>query len=350
MEIFYWDNVDVMVIGILTFFSISFGLFYYLIFKSFYKITIKPGWLLYIIPPSMVLLIASINPGYVPLASLGNFPILLILMLLGPVYSAIRNKKSIIPYLLFILFLPITILTWPYGFVLLIAFVILREILTPNQSETFYELQRILPTSKIRTMAMGLVEVSGKTKMLEPVISRIKKEPCIGYLYKIDSVSKDDEGKKSYNNISTETKCNTFEIIDDSGIATVKGEGISILNFSKSDHSYESNGKRYQLFLLEENMKVLVIGKATNKKQQIYIDKEPSRNIFAIAPFDYVQRWNISRPLRNSFIRHILFLIALVSFILLCNIHIEDKEVTIRLAYLFKGFDLKQFFLLNFNK
>ncbi|CAZ94520.1 Conserved hypothetical membrane protein [Zobellia galactanivorans] len=348
LETFRVDTIDTPIIIFMVLFSSAFGIFYFLVLNGIYKITVKPGWPLFAVPPAVVLITAFFDPGYVLFACLVNFPLLLLLMIFGGIYKSIRKKESLLGIFLFLLGMPLIMLTWPWGIFLLFAVPLFLDIVKPSKKNIFYDLQGTLATSKVRSMAMGLVEISGKTRMLDPVISRIKKEPCIGYVYKIDTISRDKDGKKSYTNISMETQCNTFEIADDTGTATIKGEDISILNFPESEHSYESNSRRYQLFLLKEGMDVLLVGKATNRGQQVFIEKEPSKDIFAIAPFDYVQRWNVLRPLRNSLIRHFIFLIAIISIILLCDIDISGEKVIVRFTSLFKAFDLKQFLPFEF--
>ena len=265
-------------------------------------------------------------------------------MIVGPFYKAIREKESLWGYLLFLVLIPIIVLTWPYGFVLLFAFFIFKDIVTTSKKKTFYELQGILPTSKVRSMAMGLVEITGKTIMIEPVASKVKKVPCIGYLYKIDSISRDKDGRKTYTNISKETVCNPFLVDDGTGTVTVQGENIELIDFPESKYSYESNGKRYQVFLLLENLSVLLIGRATKKNQKISIEKDNTKNIFAVSLLDKVQSWNFYKPLRNSLLRHMVVLLALITFIILCDFDVTDGRLVVSIPSFYEAVDFESIF------
>ncbi|WP_282057267.1 hypothetical protein, partial [Maribacter luteus] len=336
------------IIIFLAFFSAAFGIFYYLVLKGLFKLPLKPAWPLFVIPPVVVILTAVYDAGYTPFVCLVNFPMLLLLMIIGGIYKSIREKESLLQILIFVLGIPVIILTWPWGIFLLFVRAIFLDIVKPSDKNEFYELQRVLPTSKIRSMAMGLVEITGRASMIEPVISRIKKEPCIGYLYKIDAISKDKDGKKSYTNISTETVCNDFLLNDDTGSVTVSGTDISFIDLPESPHSYESNNKRYQLFLLVENMSVLLIGKAVNKNQKIRLEKDDGKNIFALSTTEKVFKWNLYRPLRKSFIRHFILLLALVTLIFMMDLKIEGDSILISISSVYESFNLSEIFNFNF--
>lgn len=348
MDTFYLERHDVVITVFLTFFSAAFGIFYYLVLTSLYKLKLKPAWPVFVVPPVIVVLTSFYDSGYVPFACLVNFPIITLLMLVGGIYEIIRKKKSIKTLLVFLLFLPALFFTWPWGIILLFAYGILNGILSTSKKSGFYELQHVLPTSKIRSMAMGLVEVTGKTTMLEPIISRIKKEECIGYKYKVDSISRDKEGRKTYTNDYTETVCNPFLITDATGVTSVSGEDISFVDLPESEHSYESNSRRYQLFLLLDNMSVLLIGKAVNKNQKVIIVKDNGRNIFALSLQSEVYNWNFYRPLRKSLIRHVVALVAMITVILMCDLQITNDTLTIRISSVYESLNWSEIFNFSF--
>ncbi|OWW24519.1 hypothetical protein B4Q04_14475 [Zobellia sp. OII3] len=338
MNLFYWDNIDALIIAIMTFSSIVFGVAYYFILKSLFKLKVKHVRPLFALPLVLMILTVLYDPGYAPTAIYIDCAILLILIIVAPIYGILKNKVqlSTVAWLLTVgAIVPISIMAGPYGLIASIVLILVLSTLTPSKSDTFYDLQTLLPSSKIRSMAMGLVEVSGKTVMLKPLISKIKKVPCIGYIYKIDVIRTDKKGRIRYDNILTETQCNTFQITDDTGTVTIKGGDISLLDLPESEHSYESKGRRYQQFLLKEGMDVLLIGKATNKGGQVFIEKDTTKNVFAIAPLDYVYQYNQSTPLYHSFIRHFIFLIAIISIVLLCNINIDGEKIVISFFSLF---------------
>lgn len=343
METFAVNNVDTVIVVGLTVFSSFFGIFYYLLLVEVYKLNFRIKWPLFAIPPFIVLLTAAIDNRYVPFSTLMHMPLIALLMLCIPIYKTLVKKEGThLELFLYIFGIPIAMIIGPWSIALIIVCFIFKDIIKPDKTTTFHELQRILPTSKIRSLAMGLVEVQGRTKMLEPVTSRIKKDPCIGYLYRVDRIRKDKNGKKSYTNIKTETVCNSFNLTDDTGTILVSAEDISLIDFPESPHSYESNGKRYQLFLLLENMSVLLIGKAVNQKRKIMVQKDDGKKLLGISPYDRVQRWNLYRPLRQSALRHAIVLALVLLPIATCDFRFADNKIFVTFPSLYEFLPLSE--------
>ncbi|MGS0528331.1 hypothetical protein ACU8V7_27100 [Zobellia nedashkovskayae] len=103
METFYLERHDIEITIFLTLFSSAFGIFYYLVLKALFKLPLKPAWPLFVVPPVVVILTALYHPGYVPFACLVNFPILLLLMIIGGIYKSIRKKRVAIASFAFFL-------------------------------------------------------------------------------------------------------------------------------------------------------------------------------------------------------------------------------------------------------
>ena len=144
METFQVHNVNIGIIIFLALFSSAFGLFYYALLTGMYERNIKPGWITFVIPPCIVLLTSLIDKSYVPLACGINAPIIVLLMMGGPVYDVFVKKEGTFWELLIFFFgIPLIVITWPYGFALLFIYFIFRDAMKPSQKNLFYELQGV---------------------------------------------------------------------------------------------------------------------------------------------------------------------------------------------------------------
>ncbi len=87
-----------------------------------------------------------------------------------------------------------------------------------------------IPTSKVRSIAMGLVELKGKAiKAAEELASPVSKTNCVYYEYKIEEWRK--SGKSSeWRDIYRETKVVPFYLQDDTGKVLVDLNGVEAQN------------------------------------------------------------------------------------------------------------------------
>lgn len=97
-------------------------------------------------------------------------------------YDAYAEKAIIILPLIFFVFIFLTLMR-------------------PTSAKKFLRLQASLPTSKIKSLAKGIVEVEGTLIMKEPLSSPVDHEICIGYYYTIEDIDRDSDGKLSYRTI-----------------------------------------------------------------------------------------------------------------------------------------------------
>lgn len=337
-------EIDWIVVGFFVIFFLAMALFYTLFITALFKIEIKPPWLLFALFPILLLTIAFINRKYVIITLLGLFALLAAILLIGKAYILIkdiiktykkrRRKKSksvvifemlknfiITAFALFVFFYD--------GKMFLLFFIILfvyYGFFQKNSKDSFLKLQASLPTSTIRSLAMGLVEIKGTTQIIEPLISRLKKKECIGYKYTIESRSKSGNRKAHYTITHTEVICNPFTIYDETGEVIVNGTDIDFI-WLPIHHRYQSNNKRYTQYLLLPNQEVLLIGKATSKNNTIFIEKENINDIFTLALFNKITRWNINRPLIKSLTTFSIVFFILMALILMTNFVIKDNTI-----------------------
>ena len=344
-------DVDWPILGFMMLMSMGAAIFHTVIIGQLWNINIKPGWLFFALNPALIGLSALYERKLGALVFGIVFISVFVFAILGIVISAIRDGaesakeqnnyrqkmgKPPLPWWKKLL-ISISGLAF-FGFILslgapvfiIIVFIILpflSSIFFPSNSKRFYKLQRTLPTANIRSVAMGLAEISGNTKTIKPMISRIGSKNCIGYLYTIERVSTDDEGKNSYSMEFSETICNPFFVEDKTGKIKVLSDEIEFIDF-EIDEQYQSSMKRYTQYLLKENMEVLLIGKAgLEDNNQVVFKKEEIKNVFGIAPVESVNNHNELRPILQSAGYFIYFWVMLIALILLTPIHLKNNTL-----------------------
>ncbi|MFC5047415.1 hypothetical protein ACFSTE_07195 [Aquimarina hainanensis] len=323
----------------LTLFCLFMGIFYAVIFSSFFNVN-KPKWLFFVVLPGVLILTKILVAKAVFFVFISYFLGIFISFLLGVLYKTIRsyakkkNKKKAVGSAMLQLVVVIAglflgaYLLQGYIVLLVVLFFIIRSLLVRTTKKNFLRLQLDLPTSKIRSMAMGLVEIEGSTSMLEPVISRIGKKECIGYRYTVEKISKDSEGRNQYSIIKEETVCNNFLLSDDTGSVEVHAKGIEFV-WIKKDDSYSNGTKRYTQYLLKEDDQVLLIGGANSKNNPPFIGHEPIKDVFALGCINAVSRWNRYQPLLHSGITFLILFFIFTAFVLLADVIVSKNMMYI---------------------
>jgi len=123
------------------------------------------------------------------------------------------------------------------------------------------------PTSKIRSMPVGHVEVRGTASCNTPLISPRTKTPCVYYDYEVleKRVSTIRTGMKTHKvvnwvSIERETKSTQFFLKDETGICKVDPTGVSADELS-GKITYSGNKKYIETFV-PVNSTVYVLGSA----------------------------------------------------------------------------------------
>lgn len=212
-------------------------------------------------------------------------------------YDAYAEKAMIVLPLLFFIF---------------IFFILMK----PTPAKRFLRLQASLPTSKIQSLAKGLVEVEGTLIMKEPLFSPVKNEECIGYYYTIEDIDKDSDGDNTYTTIHRETQCNTFQVKDETGIIEVEPEEIEFILLGETNISIGGN-KRYKETLLKNGQRMLLVGYADSKNGVPFIRKDDSHKILGVTSSSGITVWNKYQPLLRSFIFTCSAILLVIIYILL---------------------------------
>jgi len=339
---FIFKESDWIIVVFACIFSQGLALFYTLFLSFFYK-EIKPNWLLFALFPAIIVVLKFFKV-YAFFIIIALFILLIVLVMMGAIVKGLKGlnkaiqkrskkekKSKIYLDLLKNILLVIGIFAGfgffgPVFIVLIIATFLIIDKISPSSKNRFLSLQASLPTSRIQSMAMGLVEVNGSTIMQEPLISRIGEKQCIGYRYKTERKSTSNDGKSGYTTISDEVVCNDFLLKDATGQTTVIANNIDFL-WVEEDDSYTSGSKRYTQYLLVDNQNVFLIGKANSKGSKTFIEKENLKDIFVLAPYNAVVNWNRNKPLLNSFLAYLAVLFLIIAFVLIAEISVTEETL-----------------------
>ena len=249
--------------------------------------------------------------------------------------------KKALGFLGFVAFM-VAFYTLPAGYIPLAIFVaIVIGALLPSNKKRALAYQRILPTSKIRSLAMGLVELEGRIELIEPLVAPIGKKTCAGYRYTIERIGRDKNGKTTYTTIHDETFCNDFYLQDDTGKIKVLGEKLEFVMMD-ADEQYSDGDRRHTQYVLLPEAKMLVVGGAIPGENNVpQIAQEPVKKVFAIVPSESVATYNSLRPLRTSALVFLVLFGLFIALMLLLDIRLEGNKLIVEWS---KGKEVKNEF------
>lgn len=352
-----WGDIGLGVVFALIPFSALVTLFHSLTLREIYGWDYKPKWLLFVLEPTLVCFLGIIKPGFGMCAFVILFVLTFVLAIVGliimPLVRRLKNVKAeyqkagkkvtvftagkvtgvylfgIIGMLVIMLIVGVSLpLIFLLGFIILPFFVLKN----PGDDRHFMRLQAILPTSPIRSVAMGLAEVEGIVVMGEKLIAPIGDTECIAYEYEIEEIDHDSEGRTSYTTVHSENKCNVFSIQDETGILDVTPERLNLLCLPINKR-YQKEWKRYTQRLLLPGDKVLLVGMADTRGGKTVFRYEETKKVYTLMPSQTLNKYNRARPLINSLICYTSVLGIIASLILLCHIEYRDGELHINLPF-----------------
>jgi len=346
LDFFKSQAIDFPFVVFMMLFSCGIALFHSLIILSLYNLELRPKWMFYALNPAIILVAYYIQSGYALLALILLFASVFIMAIIGGIRSAIKGDpetkrynslkpkkplwKRIVIGVAVTVFCIVFISSGPYAFVIIFAIAFFTGIM-PSSTNRFKKYQATLPTSKIRSLAMGLVEVEGTVRTDKPILARIDHIECIGYKYVVEDISTDKDGHDSYSEIFSETICSPFYITDETGTIEVNPDKLEFI-WMDLDGRHSTGMKRYSQYLLKQNDHVLIIGKASVKGNIPVLEHENIKNVFGVAPLSKVTEYNTYKPLLNSFIFFSSVMAVLVAVVLISPVSVNDGLVTIHLS------------------
>jgi len=164
-----------------------------------------------------------------------------------------------------------------------------------------------IPTSKMRSVAMGLAEVKGEVESIDDLIDPIFNNPCVYYNIEIKEYRK--SGKKSrLVPIHTKEKSQSFYLSDDTGSIFIPGELIPSLKNKITEMIFNNTVKMKIDYDFGESV---IFKKKLPKQIQDYFDKNNIKNkrrqtcqITIIEPGDKLYALGNARSLHESESEH----------------------------------------------
>lgn len=341
----FFNEISLHMVVFFAVFSMGLAIFHTVILKVLFRLQFKT-WLFFVLNPALIMgayFISNSLSGIVFVVLAGS---VFLLAFIGMIYQMIvgtiqdikeRNEGKNKPThwwqillalmggaTIFASFIYLGVVTI---IVLIIIFIIVSKIL-PNSENRFFRLQGILPTAPIRSIPMGLIEVTGKVRYLEPLAAPIKNRRCAGYRYVVEQVKNNSDGKREYSTVIDEKKCNSFLLSDETGDVKVDGNELDMF-YLKLDEQYSSGSRRYSQYLLKEGDEVLLIGKAENFGNGNMITRDEFKKVFALAPLSTVTKYNVNKPLFRSLATMAVVLACLIAFVLLADVSISEKVIVV---------------------
>ena len=167
-----------------------------------------------------------------------------------------------------------------------------------------------IATSKVNSLAVGLVEIVGNVRAIEQCKPPLFKNECVGYSYEIERIRTDSDTKRdSYYTKYIENHIEPFFIEDDTGKVLVDPEGLMADKLPMSRESRSSY--RYSCSYLRDGEKVMVIGRAQAHEGKLIIQRDEQNKIFTLTPYDAVLEERAMKPLMSRVFLY--FLIAAVA-------------------------------------
>jgi hypothetical protein len=334
-------------------FSLGLALFYTLIIGKVAELKIRPSWLFFALLPAIVGACGAIKTEWSAYAIVALFALLFLITLLIMGINFVRGtyvsihqyysdkksgklkKKPFVPLwkkmlsLGFAIAMIVAFFLGTHIFIIVFISTAFFSALLPSSKKTFLQLQADLPTSKIRSMAMGLVELKGRVAMAEPLKAPLTEKDCIGYRYTIEDISRDSDGDEHFSTIEDNTVCHRFTINDGTGQVEVKPEGINFVWIAQDD-SYRSNNKRHSQYLLLDGDEIFLVGNAALENNVPVIELDSLQTVLTVAPIKAVEYWNTYKPLLNAFLMCNAMLAFFVAITLVTPMVIKDRRVTLK--------------------
>lgn len=328
----------------LLLFSLGIALFHTFILSGIFNLKLRPGWIMFIIDPVILgaaFLFFRKESGII---FIGLFLSVFVLGIIGMIKNGVQSgiesfreqrKKNkpmwkIVGGGFLILLSYLAFFYFGVYFVFFIFFLIILSSILPNTKNRFYFYQRTLPTSTVKSVAMGLAEISGKAKAIEPVISPDTDTSCVGYIYTVDEIrtTRDDDGRTStsYHEISRETRIKRFYIEDKTGKIEVVPDRLEWISFLPA-HSREAGNRRYQEFIIDEKTDFLLIGQAFYEDSQTIFRFDEGRKVFGIAPLDMVNFANKWRPLKLRALTTLACIAVLAAIIIFTPVRTSGSKI-----------------------
>lgn len=214
---------------------------------------------------------------------------------------------------------------WILPTLIIIAAVVL--ILMSNKGANYLKLQKTLPTSDVRTLQEGLVEIQGRVQKIEVLHTPADHRECVAYTYRKYRESRDSEGNVSKKTIETDEQAVPFMIQDATGSIEVSVSDLGLLWLPEKDMKDKQGIGHHQTFL-RHNDEVLLVGEAKKVDGKMIMVKSEEHDVFHLSPVAKLEHWNYFRPLVKSMklFAGLLFLLSIA--LTQSNLFIQSNDIS----------------------
>lgn len=151
-----------------------------------------------------------------------------------------------------------------------------------HQGTRSQRLDRILPTSKLGSLTVGMVKTRGTTRDgSELCRTPYSDTECIAYLYRKKRVRIED-GRVKVRVIDQETDARPFILFDDTGAVTVELGGLEMDGIPSNHHSIEESDIMHEEVILSAGIDVMMITRATPRGGQMALSRDPESGVHTL--------------------------------------------------------------------
>ncbi|WP_300673248.1 hypothetical protein [Soonwooa sp.] len=335
-------------------FSLGIALFHYIFLSALFNMNAKIARLFFILDPVVLIVTWLIWPHYTIVSLLLLFLSLILFAIIGMILSLFRKDEDTDDYVsnrnfnkkynqkaektsakqifFVILFFASGALLFHFwgasGIVLLFVGALAIGFAAPTNNKRFLKAQANLPTSKVRSVAMGLAELQGKCQTLTTAKSPIMAKDCIGFRYTIEDEDTDKDGHTTYTTKLDKTVCEDFMLMDDTGSILVKGANISFV-WLEQDTQYYDNSQRFTQYLLKANQEVLLVGNVSLENNKPVVAYDSYNKTFGLSDVNQLELYNNSVPLLKQAKAYATIFAILSAIILITPMYFKGNKLII---------------------
>jgi len=216
------------------------------------------------------------------------------------------------------------------GASLIIIAIIFMIFFKSTTNKSFLKLQEKLPTTPIRRLKEGLVEIRGKIRCESLIPTKIGNDKCVAYEYYLTEEIKNFSGDRETHVLESDKQITPFSIQDGMDSVDINIEGLDLLWLPQLG-SFKTGKLSYQQRVLMPGDEVILIGKATNINGKMIIERDLTHNVFNLAMASSVNKWNKYKGLRRSFYLFLgLSCIAAMLITIFVDVSVSNGIITYR--------------------
>lgn len=131
-----------------------------------------------------------------------------------------------------------------------------------------------IPTSRVRSVAMGFAELLGTAKQRKPLVAPFSGLPCVFYKYEVEEERREGRGGRRWVTIDHGTSKEPFYLADETGALLVDPTDAELVIECGYRHVEPGEGmftgrKRYSEWWIVSGQKIFVAGTVWNTRDQV---------------------------------------------------------------------------------